>query len=75
MKFINLIRRACLRFVIWSLEIHLADQNQALRTAVSSKEFSAILTAKTDTQDELARVRKEYSALLPVGIIKKWGIA
>lgn len=72
MKLINLIRRACLLFVIWSLEIHLADQKRAIRSAISPEEFKKVFAAKVRTEDELAAARNEYSALLPVGTIKVW---
>ena len=75
MKLINLIRRACLWFVIRSLEIHLADQCAMLRTELTAEGFAKVLTAKCHTQDELAKVRKGYSALMKPGQRKTWRTA
>lgn len=75
MKLINLIRRACLRFVIRSLEIHLDDQTKMLRTELTARGFAEVLTAKRITQDELAKARKEYNALLKPGQRRTWKTA
>jgi len=75
MRLINFIRRVCLMFVIRSLEIHLADQCAMLRTELTAEGFAKVLTAKTHTQDDLAKARKEYSALMKPGQRRTWKTA
>ena len=74
-KIINLLRRACLYFVIRSLEIRLHDQTRTLRENLPTDNFMSILIERENTKRELAKARSEYSALLPIGKRKVWGVA
>lgn len=75
MKIINLLRRACLYFSIRSLEIRLHDQTETLRKNLPTDIFMSILIEREKTKRELAKARSEYSALLPIGKCKTWGVA
>ena len=75
MKIINLLRRVCLYFVIRSLEIRLHDQSLVLRSSLSADHFITVLIERENTKRELAKARSEYSALLPIGKCKTWGVA
>lgn len=74
MKLINLFRRACLWFVIRSLQTELSDIQNAMRTSLSVEQFTAALIRQTDIKRELQKAQHEYSALLPVGVVRTWAI-
>ena len=69
------IKRAWLKFQIRSLEIQvdgMADALDAVRDPLTRQRITA---ARSVARRELARVRAEYSALLPVGHRVTWGAA
>lgn len=69
------IKRAWLKFQIRSLEIQcdgMADALDAVRDPLTRQRITA---ARAVARRELARVRAEYSALLPVGHRVTWGAA
>ena len=72
---INLIRRAFAKSRICSLELRLADQSSALRTARTQEAFLTIYMARAETQKALAAARAHYNSLLPVGERKTWRLA
>jgi len=75
MRLINFIRRACLGFVIWSIEQHIADLTQVMRETNSLDHYRLAMIEREQVKRDLAKARKEYGALLPVGVRKTWKAA
>lgn len=72
---ISMIRRAVAKTHVCTLELRLADQTVALRTAETQEAFLTIYMARAGTQKALAAARANYNSLLPIGERKTWGIA
>ena len=75
MRLINFIRRACLGFVIWSIEQHIADLTQVMRETNSIHHYRSAMIEREQAKRDLAKARKEYGALLPVGMRRTWDTA
>jgi len=75
MRLINFIRRVCLGFVIWSIEQHIEDLTQVMRETNSLDHYRMAMIEREQVKRDLAKVRKEYGALLPVGVRKTWKAA
>jgi hypothetical protein len=65
-------KRTALLFQIRSLEILIDGQCQALECVTCPMTSSRIILARTIARAELARVRSEYCAALPVGQRRTW---
>lgn len=74
MRLINLIRRMCLGFVIWSTEQHIEDLARVMRETNSVNHFRSAAIEIHAARKDLANARREYSALLPIGVIQGWKI-
>lgn len=66
------IIRTALLFQIRSLEILIDGQGKALETVTCPMTSSRIVIARHNARAELARVRSEYCATLPVGSRRTW---
>lgn len=74
-RIINAARRAALAVEIYCLEIQLYGQNERLAVVRDPLMHGRIILARIQTKRELARVRAEYNATLPVGQRKTWRLA
>lgn len=68
------LRRAPVLFNIRALEIQLQSQNTAIQQTTDTDLLLEMIDARRETRDELAMARRQYSALLPVGVVKVWAI-
>lgn len=71
----NAARRLALRFQMRSLEAHIAGCDECLECVEDRITRLRIIFARAEARRELARVRSEYNALLPVGRRMTWGSA
>ncbi|MBV5337416.1 MAG: hypothetical protein J0653_05530 [Deltaproteobacteria bacterium] len=74
MKLLNLFRRICLWFVIRSLETSLDDIEKVIYSSLSFFEFMSAMGRRAEIKRELQKAQSEYSALLPVGVVKTWAV-
>lgn len=75
MRLIKAIRRACLLFIVWSIEQHIRDLQQVMRETNNIHHYQLAMREVEIAKRELATARKEYSALLPVGVRRTWKTA
>ena len=71
----NLLKRWWLSFLIRSEEIHLEDLQRVSREIKDARTYINLTMAIYDARNELAKLRSEYNALLPVGQRKTWKVA
>ena len=71
----NLLKRLWMSFLIRSEEIHLDDLLRTIREVNSSRAYVFIAMEIDVSRQELAKMRSEYNALLPIGQRKTWKVA
>lgn len=69
---INLLKRAGLVIQIRCLEITVDGQTECLECVRDPSLQLKIIIARQQTRRELNRLRAQYSALLPVGVVRVW---
>ena len=72
---IRIIQRMCLGFVIWSIEQHIEDLQRVMRETNSLDHYRLAMIEREQVKRDLAKVRKEYGALLPIGTRRTWKTA
>lgn len=76
---LNLIRRAALRFAIFSIEAQIKGGTDTLEwlNEINGDVIlrNRIEIARTNNRCELARLRAAYNATLPVGQRRTWSMA
>ncbi len=71
----TLLKRLWLSFLIACEEIHLADLHKAYQNVNDVRTFVNVSLAIDETRKQLAKLRSDYNATLPVGQRKTWRTA
>jgi len=72
---LNMIKRSLLWLQIYAMEILIAGQTDCLRSVADPAYRYRIEVARHVARGELARLRAEYNATLPVGQRRTWNLA
>lgn len=72
---IRFIQRAALGFEIWAIEQHIEDLQRVMRETNSLDHYRLAMIEREQVKRDLAKARKDYGALLPIGTIKTWRTA
>ena len=72
---IRIIQRMCLGFVIWSIEQHIEDLQRVMRETNSLDHYRLAMIEREQVKRDLAKARKDYGALLPIGTRRTWKTA
>lgn len=68
-------KRLVLDMKIRTMEIQLDGINECLERVCDKDTRERMMVARRLLRKELARIRSEYNATLPVGIRRTWGLA
>lgn len=69
---IRIIQRAALGFEIWAIEQHIEDLAQVMRETNSLDHYRMAMIEREQVKRDLAKARKDYGALLPIGTRRTW---
>lgn len=71
----TMLKRLWLSFLIACEEIHLNDLRKARQNVQDARTLISIIAAVFETEKNLAKLRSDYNATLPVGQRKTWRTA
>lgn len=72
---LNMLNRWLLAMRIYDLEILIVGQTKCIKAAADPSYRNRIEVARHNARGELARLRSEYNATLPVGKRRTWKLA